>query len=106
MKLKELAKKPVLTKVTISDKDIVEKYGEEIEFHVYDRYEFDTYLKLFQTEENDMNRMTEIVKELLMDENGKPIITDGEILPSDIMVKAIEEVVQILGNSVTPTSST
>lgn len=106
MKLKELAKKPVLTKVTLSDKDIVEKYGEEIEFYIYDRYEFDTYLKLFQTEENDISRMTTLVKELLMDDKGNPIITDGEILPSDIMMKAIEQVVKTLGNSVTPTSST
>jgi hypothetical protein len=106
MKLKELAKKPVLTKVTLSDKDIVEKYGDEIEFHIYDRYEFDTYLRLFQTEENDIARMTTLVKELLMDDKGNPIITDGEILPSDIMMKAIEEVVKTLGNSITPTLET
>ena len=106
MKLQELAKTPTLTKITLDDENIVERYGEEIEFHIYDRYEFDTYLKLFQTEENDIGRMTHLVKELLMDEDGKPIITNGEVIPSDIMMKAIEKVIATLGNSVTPISET
>ena len=32
MKLKDLASKPKLVKVVLDDKDIVENYGEELEF--------------------------------------------------------------------------
>ena len=37
MKLSELAKKPQLQKITITDEALVEKYGDELEFFIYDR---------------------------------------------------------------------
>jgi hypothetical protein len=43
MKLAELAKKPQLIKIELDDKVIVERYGEAVEFWIYDRYDMETY---------------------------------------------------------------
>ena len=106
MKLKALAKKPQLTQVTINDEAIVEKYGEHIDFWIYDRYEMDLYLKLMNNDEKDFVGLSSTIKEMVMDEDGSPIFSDGEIIPADVLTKMIEEVVAQLGNSVAQTSKT
>ena len=45
-KLSDLAGKPELTSMVIDNADIVEKYGEELEFYVYDKLPISTYTKL------------------------------------------------------------
>ena len=46
------------------------------------------------------------MKELILDEKGKPILANGKVLPNDVMIKAVEKTVVALGNFVTPTSKT
>ena len=46
MKLSELAVKPKLSKVTITEEHIVEKYGEELDFYIWDRQPLDIFAKL------------------------------------------------------------
>ena len=106
MKLKALAKKPQLTQVTINDDALVEKYGEPLDFWIYDRYEMDLYLKLMNNDEKDIVGLSSTIKEMVMDDDGSPIFGDGEIIPADVLTKMIEEVVAQLGNSVAQTSKT
>lgn len=100
MKLSALAKKPQLEKVTLDDEKIVEKYGEELEFFVYDRYDMDVYMELMNTEENDFASMSKTAKNLVFNEDGTPMLKDGDILPSDVTIRLVETVVSHLGNSV------
>lgn len=103
MKLKELAKKPQLVKVTLDDQMLVERYGEPLDFWIYDRYEMDQYLKLMNNEEKDFVGLSNIVKEMVMDEDESSIFNDGEIIPADVLTKLVEEVIAHLGNSITQT---
>jgi hypothetical protein len=41
--------------------------------------------------------MIKIVKTLILDEDGKEIITDKQMLPSNLLVKVIGKVVERLG---------
>jgi len=43
---------------------------------------------------------------MVMDEKGNKILTDGNVLPVDVMLKVVEKTVTRLGNSVTQTSKT
>lgn len=104
MKLSQLASKPQLIKITIDDEAIVEKYGEAVEFWIYDRYDMDVYMQLLNTEESDIKKLTDVVKDMLFDEDANKIITDGEVLPADILIKVIEKTVSHLGNGMTQTS--
>ena len=105
MKLNELAKEPQLTKITLDEPALVEKYGEAIEFWVYDRVDMSTFVKLANLEgQQDIADVVAAMKELILDEKGKPIISDKNILPNDVMIKAVEKTVVALGNFATPTS--
>lgn len=107
MKLNELAKEPKLTKIIIDDATLVEKYGEAIEFWVWDRVDMSTFVKLANLEgEQNIADVVEAMKTLILDEKGNPIINDKNILPNDVMIKAVEKTVVALGNFVTPTSKT
>jgi len=46
MRLKELATKPQLTKITIDSAELVEKYGDALTFYMYDRQSLDVFSKL------------------------------------------------------------
>lgn len=105
MKLSALAKKPQLTKIEISDEATVEKYGEALEFHIYDRYEMEVYMKLMNLDEKDFSTMTKICKELILDENGKQMLDKDDILPGDVSIKIVEKVINHLGNAVSQTSA-
>lgn len=107
MKLKELATKPQLTELTVDDPEVVNVYGEPLEFYIYDRQDMGTFMKLASLEDqNDFETVSEIVKSLVLDEEGNRILDDEHQLPVDVMIKVIETTVQELGKSVTQTSQT
>ena len=87
----------------IDDEKIVEAYGEPLEFYIYDRHDMDTFMKLASLEGDSVGTIAELVSDMILDEDGKKIIVDGNILPVDIMMKIVEVVIQRLGNSVSQT---
>jgi len=100
MKLAQLASEPQLVKIILDDTDITEQYGEPLEFYMYDRQNMDTFVKMANIGENNVQAITEIVKELVLDENGNKILVDNVSLPTNVMLKVIEAAVSSLGNSV------
>ena len=104
MKLAKLLSKPQLMPITIDDEKIVAKYGEPLEFYIYDRQDMDTFMKLAMMEDGEnFGALNDIVTALIRDENGKQLIDGEETLPTDVMLKVIETTVKHLGNSVTQT---
>lgn len=97
MKLSELAKKPQLTKVIISDEDIVAEFGETIEFWTWDRQPMDTFLKLASLDQNNTAAVIEAVRGLVLDEAGNPVMTGENTLPTKILMRVITAVVESLG---------
>lgn len=98
MDLKKLATKPNLEKITLDQQTIVDLYGEPLEFYMYDRQDLPTYLRLAQLKD-DQFEMFELIKHLILDEQGKAVLQDGEMLPVDVMVKVLEAAIQKLGNA-------
>lgn len=97
MKLTELASKPQLSKMTIDDEPIVEKYGESLEFYIQDRLPIETYTKLASVKSDDPSDMYRVIKDLILDEHGDPVMTDGNVLPMDVMNAAVMKVTENLG---------
>ena len=97
MKLQDLAKKPVLIEITIDDEDIVKEFGESISFWTWDRQPMDVFLKLASIDQKDTNSLVEAVRNLILDEAGKPIITKDAVLPTKVLMKVITTVVDKLG---------
>lgn len=98
MKLKELSAKPQLIEITLSNESVKKKYGEEVSFHTYDRQPMDVFMKLANA--NDGGKpgdVIDMVKDLILDDEGKPIITKENTLPTDVMILAVGAIVERLG---------
>lgn len=97
MKLTQLAAKPKLVKFTLDDNETVEEYGEPIEFYMYDRQPLDIFLRMAALSGKDNTEMIVVVKDLILDEDGKQVINNETLLPSKVMLKVIGAVVEKLG---------
>jgi len=96
MNLAELSQKPKLTKITINKAELVEKYGEELEFHILDRQPLETFSKLMNAEK-DMVGVTETIQNMILDEKGEQIVKDGNILPLDVLMECVTLISDNLG---------
>lgn len=101
MKLTEVASKPQLIKITLSEPEIIEQYDEEIEFWTWDRQPLEKYLGLVGQDASleNMPALIEFAKDLILDEQGNPIMTDGKVLPTYVMTLAVNKVVTQMGKS-------
>ena len=97
MKLSQLAAKPQLVQILIDDEDTVKELGESVEFWTWDRQPLDTFMKLASAGQKDPGQMIQIVRTLILDEKGKEIIQGDTMLPSNILLKAIGKIVDLLG---------
>lgn len=97
MKLSDLAKKPQLVQVTITDEELVKEFGEPIEFWTWDRQPMETFLKLASMDSSNYGNIVDAVRGLVLDEKGQPLLTGEVTLPSRVMMAVITQVVAGLG---------
>jgi hypothetical protein len=97
MKLTQLAAKPQLVKIELNDEDVVKEFGEALEFWIWDRQPMDKFIRLAQMKGEDMSELIAAVNEMVLDEEGAPVIKDGLVLPTNVMTKVIGKVVETLG---------
>jgi hypothetical protein len=97
MKLTQLATKPQLTKIVINESELVEKYGEEVEFYIHDRITLDQYTQLASIKSENFGDIMHLVKELVLDEEGVPVMDDEHVLPTDLLNACMLEVIEKLG---------
>lgn len=97
MKLSELAAKPQLKEIIIDDKEIVKEYGDSLSFYVLDRLPIETYTKLASVKTEDPGQMYNVIKDLILNEDGLPVMADGNVLPMDVMTAAVLKVTESLG---------
>lgn len=101
MNIKELAQKPKLVPLTITEEKIVEKYGEEITFYILDRQPINVYAKLATlASENKPENLEEIVKvvnSMIMDDAGNSVSTGEQGLPVDVLMSAMAVISEYLG---------
>jgi hypothetical protein len=97
MKLSQLTSKPQLIDVNIDDEDTIKEFGEAIQFWTWDRQPMDVFMKLAGSGTNDTANIISIVRTLILDEKGKEILKDDEMLPTHVLMKAIAKVTELLG---------
>jgi hypothetical protein len=97
MKLSQLAAKPQLIRIELDTPEIVEQYQDTLEFWVYDRQDMDVFVKLATLDVNNFEKLTSLVNAMILDEAGAPVVKDGLTLPSDVLMAAIQKVIEILG---------
>ena len=97
MELGQLAQKPQLVKLTIDEKTIVEKYGDALEFYMYDRQPLDVFAKLANFDQNDPGSVIHILQTVILNKDGEAVMKDGLQLPMDVMTECIKVASDKLG---------
>lgn len=97
MKLSQIAAKPQLIMVSIDDEDIVKEFGEPIEFWTWDRQPMDVFLKLASVDSTNAGSIIDTVRDLILDEKGKPVLNNEVSLPTKVMMRVITKIVEMLG---------
>ena len=99
MNLSQIAAKPQLIKLTIDDADLITKYGngEPLDFWTWDRQPIETFMKIANSQTADTGTMINIVRTLILDEQGNEILRDGQSIPGALMIKAVSLIVELLG---------
>jgi hypothetical protein len=97
MKLSQITAEPQLVEISLDDKDIVKQYGEALVFYTWDRQPMDVFMRLANLDQKNTGELINVVKTLILDEEGKPILNDKNMLPTGVLMKAIAKVTEQLG---------
>jgi hypothetical protein len=97
MKLHTLAAKPQLVEITLDDESTIQEFGEAITFMTWDRQPMSVFMRLAQATDGNAEGVISIVKDLILDDQGKSIITEDTMLPTHILMRAIAKVTETLG---------
>lgn len=97
MKLKDIAAEPKLIPVVLDDEDTLKEYNEPLEFYTWDRQPMTTFIKLAESNSTQFANMVEVMRDLILDEQGKPVMTGNQVLPSKILMRAMTKLTEILG---------
>ena len=97
MNLKDLAQKPTLIELKVTEPTIVEKYGDELSFYVYDRQPIDVFAKLATMQEANPLEFTDMLAKLILDADGNPVMSEDKVLPIDVLTEAVKLIGETLG---------
>lgn len=97
MKLSQIATEPQLIELTLDDKETVKQFGEALVFYTWDRQPMDVFMRLANVDQKNTGDLINIVKTLILDEEGKPVLNDKNMLPTGVLMKAIAKVTEQLG---------
>ena len=103
MDIKSLAKERKLVPVSLDQPELVERYGEPIQFWCWDRVPTTDFLRI-NTLDDQSNplEVCEVMRDFILDETGEPVVQGELSLPVDIMVAAVRAVSDCLGKCWTP----
>ena len=97
MKLSQLAAKPQLIQLSIDDAETIKEFGEALDFWTWDRQPLEAFMKLANVKSDDQVALVEIVRTMILDEEGKQIISGEITLPKNALISAVGKIVDLLG---------
>lgn len=97
MKLTQITAEPKLVQVFLDDEETIKDYSEALEFWTWDRQPMDKFIQLANMDQNDFGSIVNVMRDLILDESGKPVIDGNQVLPSKVLMKAVGKVSNILG---------
>lgn len=97
MKITQLASKPQLVRITLDDADIQKEFGEAVEIWTWDRQPLDIFMKLASANGNNYGDMVDVLRTLILDENGKQVIVGEVMIPTRVLIAAMSAITDLLG---------
>jgi hypothetical protein len=97
MKINQIASKPQLIKLTLDDEATITELGESLEFWTWDRQPLDTFMQLASIRNDNPKEIIEVVRSLILDEAGEQVVKGDIMLPTQILIRIIQKIVETLG---------
>ena len=95
--LSQIAAAPQLIEVVLDDEQTIAEFGESVQFWTWDRQPLPMFMKLASLSGEDTSLMIEVVRTLILDKDGKEIITEITLLPTPVLLRAIARITDLLG---------
>lgn len=90
----------------MDDQEIIETYGEAIEFHMLDQMSISTYFEFYRLQqEQDSEKLNDLLRKIVLKEDGTPALTEEEIFPVDLTLGLLVKINDFLGKSKAKTST-
>lgn len=100
MDISTLSKRPQLVELVLDDEKIVETYGEPVTFWMMDQVGISTYFNFYKLQQNENDELLySILRQIILNKDGKPAIAQDEMLPVDLIVASIVKITDQLGKS-------
>jgi hypothetical protein len=100
MDITQLAKRPELVKLEITDEDIVKEYGEPVSFWMLDHIDVSTYFSFYKFQQNqDSDLLMDVLRKIVLREDGSRSIADDAVLPVNLTLSVLVKINEFLGKS-------
>ena len=102
MDISKFAKKPELIKITCDQTEIIEEFGEAVDFWMLDNVDINTYFDFYKLQQaNEGEKLNALMRKLILNAEGKQILKDGEMFPINLTLAALVKIGDNLGKSKT-----
>ncbi len=102
MDISKFAKKPELIKITCDQPEILEEFGESVDFWMLDNVDINTYFDFYKLQQNgDSEKLNDLMRKLILNEQGKPVLQEEELFPVALTLAALVKIGDNLGKSKT-----
>jgi hypothetical protein len=100
MEISKLATKPQLVEIVLDDADILESCGEPITFWMKEHLDLKTYFDFYKFQkESSEDELMQIMRKIILKEDGQAALTDDDILPVNITLAALVKINETVGKS-------
>lgn len=107
MDIKKLAQKSKLIQLEVDSADIVEIVGEPVVFWMQEHLDLGTYFDFYKFQQDqNINQLTDILRRIVLDSEGKPAIADDEVLPVEITLAILYKINEYVGKPRAKVSNT
>ena len=90
----------------MDDAEVIEQYGETIEFHMLDQMSISTYFEFYRLQQDqDSDKLNDLLRKIVLKDDGTPALSEEEIFPVDLTLGLLVKINEFLGKSKTKTST-
>jgi len=98
MDVSKLATKNQLVELEVSTPEIIESVGEPIVFWMKEHLDLGTYFDFYKFQQDqNINQLTDILRQIVLNSEGKPAIAEDETLPVEILLAILFKVNEFVG---------
>ena len=98
MDVSKLAQKPKLIQMQVDSKEVIDAVGEPVVFWMKEHLDLGTYFDFYKYQQDqNANQLTEILRKVILKEDGTFAIAEDEVLPVEITLAILFKINDYVG---------